>query len=110
MDALRNTLKYIMEFLHHQCYMLCVNDDNILMCKLDSQTTAPIFKDILEKSIAPDSLYQNSQITPFQSKTIQDSVSKNIDKMRIMQCVVKPFSTNPDKPVSNEYLNGSSHP
>ncbi len=104
MDALRNTLKYIMEFLHHQCYMLCVNDNNILMCKLDSQTTAPIFKDILEKSITPESLYQNDQITPNQSKTIQESVSKNIDKMRIMQCVVKPFSTNPEKPVSNEYL------
>jgi len=47
LESLCNTLRYVLDFLHHQCYMLCINDNNVLLCKLDAQSTAPVFKDIL---------------------------------------------------------------
>jgi len=95
--ALDNTLKYIMEFLHHQCYMLCINNDNVLLCKLDTQTTAPIFRDILEKPL------NNSTITNAQARNIRETIDKNINHLRVMQCIVKPFSRKEDN-TTNEYL------
>jgi hypothetical protein len=99
LPALQNTLRYVMELLHHQCYMLCIGDNDVLMCKLDVQTTAPIFRDILEQPL------NNSEINPTQAKNIRETVDKNIDKLRVMQCIVKPFasSTNTENK-TNEYL------
>jgi len=99
LPALENTLRYIMEFLHHQCYMLCIGDNDVLMCKLDVQTTAPIFRDILEQPL------NNSEINPTQAKNIRETVDKNIDKLRVMQCIVKPFvSSSKTENKTNEYL------
>ena len=88
--SLQNTLKYICELLHHQCYMLCIQDNNILMCKLDMQTTAPIFQKAIDKHLA--NLDKNPTITEAQRKFIRDSIGKNKDRLRVMQCIVKPFS------------------
>ena len=101
--SLRNTLKYICELLHHQCYMLCIHKNNVLMCKLDMQTTAPIFQKAIDKHIA--NLDNNPMITEAQRKFIRESISKNRDRLRVMQCIVKPFSEDKgaDKK-DNEYL------
>lgn len=103
LDSLRNTLKYICDLLHHQCYMLCIHDNNILMCKLDMQTTAPIFQRAIDKHLA--NLDSNPTITEAQRRFIRDSISKNKDRLRVMQCIVKPFSEDKgaDKQ-ENEYL------
>lgn len=103
LESLRNTLKYICELLHHQCYMLCIQNKNILMCKLDMQTTAPIFQKAIDKHLA--NLDKNPTITEAQRKFIRDSISKNKDRLRVMQCIVKPFSEDKgsDK-TENEYL------
>jgi len=102
-DSLRNTLKYICELLHHQCYMMCIRDNNILMCKLDMQTTAPIFQRAIDKHLT--NLDNNQTITETQRKFIRDSIGKNRDRLRVMQCIVKPFSEDKgtDK-TENEYL------
>lgn len=42
-------------------------------------------------------------MTPDKRSFIKESLTKNIDKLRVMQCVVKPFS-NDDQVDSNEYL------
>jgi hypothetical protein len=100
LPALENTLRYVMELLHHQCYMLCIGDNDVLMCKLDVQTTAPIFRDILEQPL------NNSEINPTQAKNIRETVDKNIDRLRVMQCIVKPFASSSSKTENktNEYL------
>jgi phosphopantetheine adenylyltransferase len=105
LDSLRNSLKYICELLHHQCYMLCIRDNNILMCKLDMQTTAPIFQQAIDKHLA--NLDSNPTITEAQRRFIRESIGKNRDRLRVMQCIVKPFGEDKggakqDK--ENEYL------
>ena len=103
LSSLSNTLKYVCELLHHQCYMLCIRDGNILMCKLDMQTTAPIFQAAIDKHLA--NLDNNKTITEFQRRFIRDSIGKNRERLRVMQCIVKPFSEDKgtDK-TENEYL------
>ena len=102
--ALENTLRYIFELLHHQCYMMCINGNNVLMCKLEMPDTAPIFREIIEANTTEESLMANSHITRPQLKFIQEQVGKNIDNMRVMQCVVKPFAKSSSIEKNNEYL------
>ena len=104
LESLSNTLRYVMDFLHHQCYMLCINDNNVLLCKLDAQSTAPVFKDVLLRSVDETQLYKNNTMNHRQYKAIQESVNKNIDKLRVMQCVVKPFAESDKNIKNNEYL------
>ena len=103
-ESLSNTLKYIFELLHHQCYMLCINNNNILMCKLDMQTTAPMFSQIIDKHLA--NLDSNGAITQAQRTYIRETINKNKDRLRVMQCIVKPFSKEKEEGVinENEYL------
>ena len=105
-ESLSNTLKYIFELLHHQCYMLCINNNNILMCKLDMQTTAPMFSQIIDKHLA--NLDSNGAITQAQRTYIRETINKNKDRLRVMQCIVKPFSKEKEKEEGvineNEYL------
>ena len=103
--ALENTLKYVCEYLHHQCYMLCVKDNDVLLCKLEMGTTAPVFSEIIDEQLWDVNV--NPTMTQKQIKFVQDSVEKNIDKLRVMQCVVKPYASGhgPDADNSNnEYL------
>ena len=104
LESLRNTLHYVIDFLHHQCYMLCINDNNVLLCKLDAQTTAPVFKDALLHSIDEAQLLKNTTMNHRQYNAIRESVNKNIDHLRVMQCVVKPFSESTKTVKDNEYL------
>jgi hypothetical protein len=101
LESLSNTLRYVIDFLHHQCYMLCINDNNVLLCKLDAQSTAPVFKDILLDNLRR--LDNNATITSKQQVAIKDTISKKIDHLRVMQCIVKPFSKT-TKVENNEYL------
>lgn len=103
LESLSNTLHYILDFLHHQCYMLCINDNNVLLCKLDAKTTAPVFKDVLEKSVDEAQLLKNNTMNYRQHNNVKEMVTKNIDKLRVMQCIVKPFSET-TKVENNEYL------
>ena len=103
-QALENTLRYIFELLHHQCYMMCINGNNVLMCKLEMQDTAPIFREIIEANTSEESLMANPHITGQQLKYIKEQVGKNIDNMRVMQCVVKPFAKSNGVEKNNEYL------
>jgi hypothetical protein len=103
LDSLRNSLKYICELLHHQCYMLCIRDNNILMCKLDMQTTAPIFQQAIDKHLA--NLDSNPTITEAQRRFIRESIGKNRERLRVMQCIVKPFAKEKEREEKeNEYL------
>jgi hypothetical protein len=69
------------------------------------QTTAPLFREIIEKNTTEDSLMENPNVTRQQSKYIREQVDKNIDSMRVMQCVVKPFSkSSSSTEKNNEYL------
>ena len=103
LDSLRNSLKYICELLHHQCYMLCIRDNNILMCKLDMQTTAPIFQQAIDKHLA--NLDSNPTITEAQRRFIRDSIGKNRERLRVMQCIAKPFTKEKEREEKeNEYL------
>jgi hypothetical protein len=104
LESLSNTLRYIIDFLHHQCYMLCVNDNNVLLCKLDTQTTAPVFKDVLVHSVDESLLEKNNKLNYRQQTAIRDTITKNIDHLRVMQCVVKPFSESTKVVENNEYL------
>jgi hypothetical protein len=104
LESLSNTLRYIIDFLHHQCYMLCVNDNNVLLCKLDAQTTAPVFKDVLVHSVDESLLEKNNKLNYRQQTAIRDTITKNIDHLRVMQCVVKPFSESTKVVENNEYL------
>jgi hypothetical protein len=103
-QALENTLRYIFELLHHQCYMMCINGNNVLMCKLEMPDTAPIFREIIEANTTEESLMANPNITGQQLKYIKEQVGKNINNMRVMQCVVKPFAKSTAVEKNNEYL------
>ena len=102
--ALENTLKYICEYLHHQCYMLCVNDNggDVLLCKLDMGTTAPVFSEIINEQLWD--IRANPTITSEQMSFIDKTVENNNGKLRVMQCVVKPFSDDTNATEQNEYL------
>jgi hypothetical protein len=104
LETLSNTLRYVIDFLHHQCYMLCINDNHVLLCKLDAQTTAPVFKDVLLHSTDEAQLLKNNTMNYRQHNAIRESVNKNIDHLRVMQCIVKPFTESTKTIKDNEYL------
>jgi hypothetical protein len=69
LTALRNTLKYIFNKLHHQCYMLCIMNNVPVIYKFEMQETAPTFdKAIKEIHIAR--VNENALITKEQKNTI----------------------------------------
>ncbi|MFY7728937.1 MAG: glycosyl transferase family 90 [Flavobacterium sp.] len=104
LESLSNTLRYVIDFLHHQCYMLCINDNNVLLCKLDAQSTAPVFKEVLLNSVEEVQLLKNTTMNYRQHNAIRESVTKNIDNLRVMQCIVKPFAESTKTVKDNEYL------
>jgi hypothetical protein len=105
-QAFDNTLKYVCEYLHHQSYMLCINNNDVLLCKLEMGTTAPVFKRILND--ASRNIKNNKQITDKQRKTIQNYTPSGWDDdddwegVRVMQCVVKKYDNKKNE--HNEYL------
>jgi hypothetical protein len=79
-QAAENTLRYIFEKLHHNCYLLCVGETSEIF-KLESSTTAPSFK--------PALLKLNKTIKGTKRKTLAKTLKTK--QWRVMQCVVKPY-------------------
>ena len=86
-EAAENTLKYIFEKLHHNCYMLCSTGTEYEIVKLESATTAPTLKPFLEKKL-------NKTIKGTKRKSLLKTLRKK--EWRIMQCIVKPFKSSSD--------------
>ena len=51
LESVENTLKYIFEKLHHNCYILCSSGNEFEFIKLESSTTAPSLKPYLEQKL-----------------------------------------------------------
>ena len=80
-EACEHTLKYVMEKLHHSCYMLCVQAGEQVFYKLENPTTAPDFLPAF-KNIRKTMKSQ-------QKKSLQKTLKSK--QWRVMQCVVKPY-------------------
>jgi len=83
-EALYQTLSYIMNFLNHSCYMLCVNGDEQKMVKLETREMSQFFKDIVMADV------RKKQDAKINGALLDDK--DRLKKMRIMQCVVKPYA------------------
>lgn len=90
LTALKNTLTYIFEKLHHPCYMLCVSDNRFKIVKLVMKDASPTFVDAIRKHHIPQ-LEKNKTITHDQRQNITQKLRKMMqdDNIRIMQCIVK---------------------
>jgi len=97
-EALGNTLHYIFNKLHHNCYMFCVKDNKAILYKLESNTTAPTFKQAIDKSVSK--LDKNTKIDESQRKYIKAFVAEPV---RVMQCIVKKYKSH-DELGQNEYM------
>ena len=97
-EALGNTLHYIFNKLHHNCYMFCVKDNKAILYKLESNTTAPTFKEAIDKSVSK--LDKNTQIDESQRKYIKAFVAEPV---RVMQCIVKKYKSHVELG-QNEYM------
>ena len=105
LTALKNTLQYVFEKLHHSCYLLCVENTIPIMYKLENRETAPTFSEVLKTTTDPQGdLWKNKTITNEQKQYIANYVKKPV---RVMQCVVKEFQkieTNIEKNEYEKYL------
>jgi hypothetical protein len=97
-EALGNTLEYIFNKLHHNCYMFCVKDNKAILYKLESNTTAPTFKRAIDESVSK--LDKNPKIDESQRKYIKAFVAEPV---RVMQCIVKKYKSH-DELGQNEYM------
>jgi hypothetical protein len=80
-QSAENTLKYIFDMLHHNCYLLLVTENKGEILKLESSTTAPSFIPYLKKL--------NTTIKAKQRKTLLKTLKSK--QWRVMQCIVKPY-------------------
>jgi len=86
-QATENTLRYIFEHLHHNCYLVCSDGQKAEVSKLQSSSTAPSMRPYLIQKL---------------NKTIRGEKRKSLIKTlknkqwRIMQCIVKPFKNSTD--------------
>ena len=68
-EALENTIKYVFDYLHHSCYMMCVLEGKPTMYKIVNRETIPSIKKTLKrKSISTKKTW------------------------RVLQCVLKEYS------------------
>lgn len=72
-QALSNTLKYVFNKLHHNCYLLCVVNEQPTIYKLESKTTSPSFERRINKTLR------------------RKQIKSKVKTWRVMQCVLKPF-------------------
>lgn len=101
--ALENTLRYVFEYLSHQCYMLCVRGGEPRLYKLVPRTTAPLYKVALRAAVAR--LDANPTLTAAQRAFVARGVAGA--PARVMQCVVKKFvptTAGVEDTKNNEYL------
>lgn len=95
-NALYQTLSYIMNFLNHSCYMLCVVGEQKTLVKLETKSMSSFFKDILLTDI-------RKKQDPKISRALLDD-KQRLKNMRIMQCVVKPYANESATSVEYEEL------
>ena len=102
MPALKNTLKYLFEKLHHSCYMLCIMNNRYIIYKLEMTDASPTFQEAIETKHKP-ALLKNKLITADQKKFILKEIQ---DPVRILQCILKKqyVSDSTKVPVKNEYV------
>jgi hypothetical protein len=82
--ALQNTLSYILNFLNHSCYMLCVDETGQTMVKLETGRTSPFIEKIIYESIRKSRDYN-----------IEDALldrNGRLKNLRVMQCIVKAYA------------------
>jgi len=107
-DALKTTLSYIFTHLSHPCYMLCIGNNKALIYKLnmESKDPAPIFQEAIENLLKPslEINFKDGRITREQKKYIEDTYITTND-IRIMQCILRPFSAAPVKITTNNIYN-----
>jgi len=108
LEALENTLSYIFKHLSHPCYALCVKNNKAIIYKLnmDSKIPAPIFQEVINNELIPslNKNFEDGRITEEQKKYIEDTYISTND-IRIMQCILRPFSTGPIKITKNNIYN-----
>jgi hypothetical protein len=72
--SLKTTLSYIYNFMHHTCYMLCIKEGNPYIFKLEGGGLPDTVRAVLQQEIT--------------EKGITDI---DLNKTRVMQCIVKPY-------------------
>lgn len=98
LPALKNTLKYVFEYLNHTCYILCVKNGVPVLRKIEPRTTSALYKRALSRAVK--NLDKNELLTDSQRKYIKNFVR---NPLRIMQCVMKKYTGNAESS-ENEYL------
>jgi hypothetical protein len=68
-EAAERTLKYLLQHLHHSCYLLCVSNGEKTLYKLESGDTSAMLKSKLRKT----------------------TLSRSRKKWRLLQCIVKEY-------------------
>lgn len=84
-EAVKNTLEYIMDYLNHSCYMLCVKSNVGKIFKLEKHETAEPYKPFIQDSLLKlrNNPTLSSQNINYITRQIKDA------PLRFMQCVVK---------------------
>jgi hypothetical protein len=98
LPALETTLHYLLDYLHHSCYLLCSDGKVSSLIKIEQTTTAPFFKKVIEQELS--TLDKNTTLTASQKGSIRQFV-KDSNKLRILQCIVKKIKK--ETTTSNEY-------
>jgi len=86
-QAAENTLRYIFDHLHHNCYLVCSDGQKAEVSKLQSSSTAPTLRPYLFQKL-------NKTIKGKQRETLVKTLKSK--QWRIMQCIVKPFKKSTD--------------
>jgi len=97
-QSAENSLRYIFEKLHHNCYLLCSDGDKAEVSKLESNSTSPSLRPYLTQRL-------NKTMKAEKRKRLMKTLRSK--EWRIMQCILKPFksSTNTEFPKFIKYIN-----
>ena len=95
-EAAENTLKYVFEKLHHNCYVLCSTGTEFEFVKLESSTTAPSLKPFIEQKL-------NKTIKGTKRKTLLKTLRKK--QWRVMQCRIKEYDKGTFATEFSEFIN-----
>jgi beta-1,4-galactosyltransferase 1 len=94
-EALMNTLEYVFNTIHHQCYLVCVENETISMYRLSNDNIGKLYNNAINR--AKSAVDKNPHLKQNQKEFI-----KKFHPTRIMQCIVKSRGA-PEKD-TNEYL------
>jgi len=83
-QSAENSLRYIFEKLHHNCYLLCSDGDKAEVSKLESNSTAPSLRPYLTQRL-------NKTMKAEKKKRLMKTLRSK--EWRIMQCILKPFKS-----------------